>query len=119
MELNSWVSNVTYSSVLPWKKSNLVSSKERIKATTQSLHYILRSSPVQDLASLVCVPSSSPLLGGSTWTWAVRLLKAIWQASSGHGASMCKGAGVKQTTELCLSINQELNQLTLQDFMLL
>lgn len=62
MELNPCLLfKVPFPSVLPWKKSSLAFSRARIKILLQSLCSIFKHSPLQDLASLVCVPSCSPL----------------------------------------------------------
>ena len=58
----SWCPNIPSLFVLPYKRSNLVFNKARIKATAQSLCYMFKYSPVQCQASLVCVSSCSPLL---------------------------------------------------------
>lgn len=68
---------VSISLISPWKMSSI----ELGLVTAQSFCSILKHSPVESsqcLASLVCVPSCSPLHVGSTWPWAMKLLKATW-----------------------------------------
>ena len=58
----AWLPSVPSPSVSPWKMSNRVFSRARMKAPAQSSCSIFKSSPVQHLASVACVSYYSPLL---------------------------------------------------------
>ena len=57
-----WVSSVPSLSAPPWRKSNCVLSKAKTIANIQNFCFVLKLSPVQQLASLACVPGYNPLL---------------------------------------------------------
>lgn len=89
---------------LPWKKSHLVISRARIRATAQSFCSTLKSSPVQHLPGLAAVHCE----GGS----AGPRLKATWWVSAGHGARESKrkpragerGTRSARERDLCLGM---------------
>ena len=80
--LPSWLLNVPSHSV-PLKKSNLVFNRARMKATSQSFCSILKSSPVQDLASLMSVQYSGFFMepARATLPWREQV-SAPWEGRS-------------------------------------
>ena len=110
----SLLPNVPSTSVWPWKKFNVVFSRPRLKATSQSLCSILKYSPIQHPASLACVPSCSPLLCLGHWGSLLETIghmtaKAMWLLRE-QVSTLCKcriWARERASFFLCV-YNQEL-----------
>ena len=81
----SWLSNVPPLLRLPWKKSNLVFSRARIRATAESFSSVLKSSPIELLASLACSPLLCCGIEGPFWSLHVQSASpGTWQLGP-HG----------------------------------
>lgn len=82
-----FLSKVSFLSILPWKKSNLMFSRARIKATANSFCSILKYSPILNLASLACIPSCSSQLWvrvAGPWPCSCLKLHGYWERRGEH-----------------------------------